>query len=94
MTDSEVMDLCGGLRTISRSERAKGSDLTVDIFFVNMLDIVASITELGVRNNRPVSEEEEYWFQGYYHMNFWDAETENRFYSPLVAEVVRRNYFR
>lgn len=66
----------------------------LDIFFINMLEISSCLAELGYIQGREISVEEEYWFQGSYHLDFWDSEINNNSYKPLVKIIERLNYFR
>lgn len=94
MTDSEIKETISALRQYTLSERLKNSSREIDIFFINAIEIACNLTELGLSQSRPITKDEEYWFEGSYHMNFWDAEIENKFYGPLVTEVIERNWFR
>ncbi|RYD81702.1 MAG: hypothetical protein EOP53_05710 [Sphingobacteriales bacterium] len=94
LSDSELLKIIEELRTFTASERKKKSSLTVDVFFVNAIEIACNLSELGLLNNRQIKKEEEYWFEGSYHMNFWEPEIENSLYSPLSAEIRSRNWFR
>jgi len=83
------------IRNYVRIEREKTSNLTsVDIFFLAMLEISTSLTELAIYQNREISHEEENWFGGSYHLDFWDSELNNNLYKPLVEKVKEYNYFR
>ena len=94
MTDTELKEIISALRQYTLSERQKNSSREIDIFFINTIEIACNLTELGLSQRRPINKEEEYWFEGSHHMNFWDAEIEDKFYGPLVIEVSGRNWFR
>lgn len=93
MTDLELQNIINKLREYSSTKRQSAFSRHA-IFFLGVIDIVCCLTELGLHEPRPISKEEEHWFEGSYHMNFWDAEIEASLYSPLVQEVRNRNYFR
>lgn len=84
------------IRNYVKTEREKTSHLTsVDVFFLAMLEISTTLTELAIYQNREIShEEEENWFKGSYHLDFWDSDLNNNFYKPLIEKVKECNYFR
>jgi hypothetical protein len=94
MTDSELKEIIANLRQYTLSERQQNPTREVDIFFINAIEIACNLTELGLSQKRQIKKEEQYWFEGSYHMNFWDADIERNLYSPLGTEVARRNWFR
>jgi hypothetical protein len=95
MTDSELKQIIIQLRDFTYSRRRLFQEPTgMTLFFLNVIEITCSLAELGLYENRPISEENEYWFKGAYHMDFWDADIEMSLYGPLVEEVKRRNFFR
>ncbi len=94
MTDHELKVIIAKLRQSTLSERQKNPTREIDIFFINVLEIACSLTELGLSQKRQIKREEQYWFEGAYHMNFWDAAIEGDLYGPLVTEVAKRNWFR
>ena len=94
MDDSKLQYLINELRQNVRSKRDEGELLPIHLFFVNVMEVVCSLTELGIIEKRPVSIEEEYWFQGSRFVSDWDNELDKRLYSPIVEEVNRRNFFR
>ncbi len=93
MTDFELQEIINKLREYTLTKRHSAFSKHA-IFFLSTIDIVCCLTELGLSQPRPIKKEEEYWFEGSYHMNFWDAEIEANLYSPLVQEVRQRNFFR
>ena len=94
MTDLELKEIIARLREYTLSERQLNSARKVDVFFINAIEIACNLTELGLSQQRQIKKEEEYWFKGSYHMNFWDADIERDLYGPLGSEVARRNWFR
>jgi hypothetical protein len=77
------------------NERSKEySKRDIDVFFINMLEISSCLAELGYIQGREISTEEEYWFKGSYHLDFWDSEINNKSYRPLIQKVEELNYFR
>jgi hypothetical protein len=66
-----------------------------DIFFLSMLEITANLTELGIESRREITkEEEENWFKGSYHLDFWDSNMNTELYIPLKQKVEELNFFR
>lgn len=66
-----------------------------DYFFLTMLEVSASLSELGIEKKRPITkEEEDNWFKGGYHLDFWDSELNTKFYIPLISGVEKENFFR
>lgn len=65
----------------------------MSIFFLNVIEIACSLTELGIIEKRAIAKENEYWFEGSYLMNFWNSEIEEKLYSPMATEVKRRAFF-
>ena len=60
-----------------------------------MLEVTSNLTELGIESNRRITwEEEENWFKGSYHLDFWDSEINNNLYIPLITKVTKLNFFR
>ena len=94
MTDLELKNIITNLREYTIPERQKNPTREIDIFFINAIEIACNLTELGLSQKRQITKEEQYWFQGAYHMNFWDAEIEQSLYGPLITEVSRRNWFK
>ena len=94
MTDLELKEIIARLREYTFSERQLNSERKIDIFFINAIEIACNLTELGLSQQRQIKKDEEYWFEGSYHMNFWDADIDRDLYGPLVTEVRRRNWFR
>jgi hypothetical protein len=94
MDDSKLQDLINELRQLMRSKRDGGSLPSIHLFFVNTMEIVCALTELGLIDKRPISIEEEYWFQGSRFVGDWDNDIDRKLYSPVVEEVRRRNFFR
>lgn len=94
MDDKELQELIRKLRGYTSKKRLENPEIDLEIFFLNVIEIACSLTELGIIRNRSINTEEEYWFQGSYHMNFWNSEIEEKVYTPLVEEVKARNYFR
>ncbi len=66
----------------------------IDIFFINMLEISASLAELGISQGREISVEEEEWYKGSYHLDHWDSDLNDKYYWPLTQKVKKLNYFR
>lgn len=93
MTDPELQNIINKLREYSSAKRQAAFSRHA-VFFPGVIDIACCLTELGLYETRPITKEEEHWFEGSYHMNFWDAEAEVNLYSPLVQEVKSRNFFR
>ena len=94
MTDLELKHIIDKLRQYTLSERQSNPTREIDIFFINAIEIACNLTELGLSQKRQIKKDEQYWFEGAYHMNFWDADIERDLYGPLVTEVGRRNWFR
>ena len=67
----------------------------LDCFFLAMMEIVVSLVELGIERGRPITaEEQKNWFQGSYHLDFWDSELNTNIYLPIVHIAEKQNYFR
>lgn len=95
MTDDEVLLIVKQLKNFCIKEREKGKVLTnIDMTFLGTIDNCCNLTELGILKNRPIGKDEEIYFRGGYHMNFWDSDTKTNLYSPLCREVKERNWFR
>jgi hypothetical protein len=94
MDDKRIQELIKQLRDYTSKKRLENSEIDLEIFFLNVIEIACSLTELGIIRSRSIKTEEEYWFQASYHMNFWNSEIEEKVYTPLVEEVKARNYFR
>jgi hypothetical protein len=93
MTDLELQNIISKLREYTLKKRQSAFSRHA-VFFLGVIDMVCCLTELGLYEPRPITKEEEHWFEGAYHMNFWDAEIEVNLYTPLVHEVRQRNFFR
>lgn len=77
------------------NERTRVNLNKIDYFFINMLEISTSLAELGIYQNRKITtEEEEDWFKGGYHLDFWDSNVNEELYRPLCEEVKKLNFFR
>jgi hypothetical protein len=65
---------------------------------VNALDIVLSLVELGIKNKRPISKEEENWFRAGLYLSyvFENSEWEDICieFNKIVSVVENENYFR
>lgn len=65
---------------------------------VNAIDIVVSLVELGLKDKRPITKEEENWFRAGLYLSyvFDGSEWEDivRDFEILVSEVENHNYFR
>jgi hypothetical protein len=60
-----------------------------------MLEISTILTELGIQQGRRISlEEEQNWFKGSYHLDFWDATVNQELYQPLCKKVSELHFFR
>jgi len=95
MPDDEVLFIIKQLRNFCVRQRERDKVLTkIDTTFLNAIDNCCNLTELGIVKNRPIREDEEIYFKGGYHMNFWDSDIETTLYSPLCKEVKNRNWFR
>jgi hypothetical protein len=95
MSDEELLILIVNLRKYCIDRRNREFvENDSGYFFVNVIDIACSLTELGIREKREIKAEEKYWFEGSYHMNFWNSDMESDYYSPLCREVERRSWFR
>ena len=93
MTDLELQNIINQLREYTSTKRQTAFSRH-SVFFLGVIDMVCCLTELVLYEPRPITKEEEHWFDGGYHMNFWDAEIEANLYSPLVQEVRQRKFFR
>jgi|KBSMisStandDraft_5_1062788.scaffolds.fasta_scaffold66688_4 hypothetical protein len=93
MTDIELQNIINKLREYTLKKRQSALSRHA-VFFLAVIDMVCCLTELGLYEPRPITQEEEHWFEGGYHMNFWDAEIQENLYTPLVYEVRQRNFFR
>ena len=94
MTDSELKNIISKLREFIQKERNSKTENKLDFFFINVIEVACSLTELGLTQNRKIGKEEKYWFEGSYHMNFWDSKIEEEFYTPLCREIENRNWFK
>jgi hypothetical protein len=65
---------------------------------VNAVDIVLSLVELGLKDKRPISKEEENWFRAGLYLSyvFANSEWEDIYleFDKIVNEVEKENYFR
>lgn len=94
MTDKELINTISILREYIQKERLIKSEAKLDAFFVNAIEIACCLTELGITQKREISIEEKYWFEGSYHMNFWDSNIEEEYYTTLCREVEKREWFK
>lgn len=95
MTDKELKNTIDKLRSFTGNKRQLSADLPqMSSFLLNVIEIACCLTELGLSENKPISTDNEYWFEGSYHMNFWNSDIETQLYSPLVSEVRQRIFFR
>lgn len=95
MTDIELKLIISRLRNYCLKTRTKEiSENKISLFFLNVIEISCSLTELGILEGRQIKKDEKYWFEGSYHMNFWDSDLETELYTPLCREVEKRNWFR
>jgi len=94
MTNSEISKIIIQLRRFVAQENEKHPIEDIILFFLKAISNVCDLTEKGLYNGIPISEHDENWFNGGYHMNFWNAEIQENLYSPLVEEVRRRDFFR
>ncbi len=91
----EIKIIISYIRYYVQEERKNQKQLEkIDIFFINVLEISTSLAELGITQDRPIRTEEEYWFEGGYHLDFWDPNLDEKYYKPLVELVKENNYFR
>ena len=93
MTDLELQNIINKLREYTLTKRQSTFSRHA-VFFLGVIDMACCLTEIGMYEPRPITKEEEHWFEGGYHMNFWDAEIEANLYTPLVQEVRQRDFFR
>lgn len=94
MDDAKLQTLIDELREAMHSKRQAIISNNIHLFFVNVCEIVCSLTELGLTDKRSITIEEEYWFEGSRYVSDWDNTLEETYYKPIVNEVRRRNYFR
>ena len=94
MQEKELQDIIQVLRDFTLKERQEKPTDKVSVFFINVIEIACNLSELAILQGRSITEEEEYWFGGSYHMNFWNPEIESNFYSVLTENIKKRNYFR
>ena len=94
MTDNELFKIISTLREFVQKERQNKSEEKLDVFFINVIEIVCSLTELGITQNRHILNEEKNWFKGSYHMNFWESKIEEEYYTPLCRAVEKREWFK
>lgn len=94
MTNSEIIEAINQLRAfvVQKSKKSPKEDIT--LFFLKTILNVCDLTEKGLNSGIPISDNDENWFNGSYHMNFWNAEIQDKLYSPLVEEIRERNFFR
>ncbi|SHF74033.1 hypothetical protein SAMN05444377_11758 [Flavobacterium fontis] len=95
MTDIELKLILSRLRNYCLESRCReNSENKMSLFFLNVIEISCGLTELGISQGREITKDERYWFEGSYHMNFWDSDVETELYTPLCREVEKRNWFR
>jgi len=83
------------IKEYAKSERSKEKLNKVDYFFISMLEISSSLAELGIYQGRKISvEEEENWFKGSYHLDFWDSNLNEELYKPFCEKIKELNFFR
>lgn len=83
------------IRFYIKNERKKDNLNKIDYFFINMLEISTSLAELGIYQKRKITiEEEDNWFKGSYHLDFWDSNLNEKLYKPFCEEVKKFNFFR
>lgn len=58
MTDIELKEIINSLRDFTFKERKKNLTRTVDLFFVNTIEIACNLTELGIVQKRAIKKEE------------------------------------
>lgn len=93
MEDLKV--LINQVRNYTGSYRKTENVKNVDFFFLSMLEISSNLIELGIENGRKITiEEEENWFKGSYHLDFWDSEINTQLYVPMMEKVKKLNFFR
>lgn len=65
---------------------------------INAIDIAVCLVEYAIEDKRPISLDEQNWFEATYQLNYLlsgsDWEDLVDLYSQLVTEVKRCNYFR
>jgi hypothetical protein len=92
---NDINEIVLKIREYVFNKRKKIKDKSeIDIFFINMLEISASLAELGISQGREISVEEEEWYKGSYHLDYWDSDFNDKYYWPLTQKVKELNYFR
>ena len=91
----ELKNYIDQIRLYINEYRKNKSVNTIDYFFLSMLEVSASLTELAIERKRAITKEEEKnWFKGSYHLDFWDSEINTKCYIPLIRHVEKNNFFR
>lgn len=78
-----------------RLEKTSIKDISTHL---NAVDIVLSLVELGLRDKRPISKEEENWFRAGLYLSYVFANSEwediSLKFAQIVNAVEKENYFR
>jgi hypothetical protein len=92
ITDLELQSILNKLREYTLTKRQAAFSRHA-IFFLGVINVVCCLTEIGMYEPRPITKEEEHWFKGGYHMNFWDAEIEQTLYNATGSRSARKKVF-
>ena len=101
MDDKSLIELLAKMRSRLNEYRESDEGInsgTLGAFFINVIQISISLSEIGLTRNRAMSIEEEYWFGASYNLNFelvgGPFEDLYDSYQTLSSEIKRRNFFR
>lgn len=94
----ELMDLINELRKRVCEYRLKTVGKKEISTHLNAVDIVLALSELGIKDKRPINQEEQNWFSaGLYLSYVFDGSEWEDIpiqFEKIVEEVEKRNYFK
>jgi hypothetical protein len=91
----ELKEMIDKIKFYVKKERERNNLNKIDYFFISMLEISTSLAELGIYQGRKISsEEEDNWFKGSYHLDFWDSNLNTELYIPFCKKIKELHFFR
>ncbi|MGB5028816.1 MAG: hypothetical protein WBO38_09965 [Chitinophagaceae bacterium] len=94
----EVINIVDNLRKRVCQYRLEKTGIKEISTHLNSVDIVLALVDLGIKDKRPISKEEECWFRAGLYLSyvFANSEWEDIYieFDKLVNAVEKENYFR
>ena len=94
----ELINIINGLRLRVCQYRLEKTGVKEISTHLNAVDIVLSLVELGLKDKRPISKEEENWFRAGLYLSYVFANSKwediSLEFDRIVSAVENENYFR